>query len=108
MKKKMGFRAFILSEVIMAAAVIALAALALGAALTGALQIFRVSQAVTRGRLLAASHLEQAVAGVAERYLWEGDFQSVLTVLEEDGYTLWQVEVSGPGLAEPLRMVGGP
>ena len=53
-----GFRGFILMEVIMAAAVIALAALVLGAALAGAMQIFRASQAVTRGRLLAASHQE--------------------------------------------------
>lgn len=103
-----GLRGFILMEVIMAAAVIALAALVLGAALAGAMQIFRASQAVTRGRLLAASHLEQAAAGVAEPFLWEGELQSTLTVLEGEGYILWQAEVSGPGLAKPLRLVGGP
>ena len=95
-------------EVIAAGAIIALAALALGLALTSALQIFQASRAVTRGRLLAASHLEQAAAGIAEPYLWDGNLQSTLTVLEQEGYVLWQAEVQGPGLTMSLRMVGGP
>ncbi len=95
-------------EVLAAAAIIALAALALLAALTSALQIFQVSQAVTRGRLLAASHLEQAAAGTAGPYLWDGNLQSTLTILEQEGYILWQAEVQGPDLLIPLRLVGGP
>lgn len=95
-------------EVIAAAAIIALASLALGLALTSALQIFHASRAVTRGRLLAASHLEQAAAGTAEPYLWDGDLKSALTIQEGEGYVLWQAEVQGPGLVKPLRMVGGP
>lgn len=95
-------------EVIAAAAIIAMAALALSAALTSALQIFRVSRAVTRARLLAACHLEQAAAGVAPPEIREGNLLSVLTVLEQEGCILWQAEVVGADLPKPLRMVGGP
>ena len=95
-------------EVLAAAAIIALAAVALLAALASALQIFQTSRAVTRGRLLAASHLEQAAAGTAGPYLWDGKLQSTLTILEQEGYILWQAEVQGPDLPKPLRLVGGP
>lgn len=95
-------------EVIAAAAIIALAALALSAALICALQIFQVSRAVTLARLLAASHLELAAAGVAPAQIREGNLQSFLTALEQDGYVLWQAEVVGADLPKPLRMVGGP
>lgn len=95
-------------EVIAAAAIIAMAALALSAALASALQIFKVSRTVTRARLLAAGHLEQAAAGVAPHEIREGNLLSVLTVLEQEGCILWQAEVSGADLPKPLRMVGGP
>lgn len=101
-------KGYILLEVQAAAALIALIALALTAAILSAGQIFQTAQGVTRGRLLAASHLEQAAAGKAETFLREGDFESTLTTIAGDGYSLWQAEVSGPGLKKPLRMVGGP
>ena len=99
---------FVLTEVLAAAATIALVSLALATALTGALQIFHIAQTVTRSRLLAASHLEQAAAGVAVQQLWDGDLRSTLSSTEVDGHVLWQAVVEGPGLAKPLRLVGGP
>lgn len=101
-------RGYVLLEVMAAAAVIALVATALFAAMAGALQIFGAARAVSRGRLLAAAHIELAAAGLAGPSLTEGGLTSVLTVLTAEGCTLWQAEVQGPGLAQPLRLVGGP
>lgn len=105
MERKKGY---ILLEVQAAAALIALTALALTAALLGAVRVFQTAEAVTRGRLLAASHLEKAAAGQVGTVLREGELESTLTPLAGDGYCLWQAEVIGPGLNKPLRMVGGP
>ena len=101
-------KGFILVEVVTAAAIIVLAAFALTAALAGASNIFHAARAITKGRLLAVSHLEQAAAGVVQSCLREGNLRSTLTLLEVDGLILWQVEVRGPGLTETLVMVGGP
>lgn len=108
MANNLSQRGYLLLEVAAAAAIIALVSLAVGVAMSSALQIFHSAQAVTRGRLLAASHLEQAAAGIGETNLWDGSLHSTLTTLTGEGYILWQVEVRGPGLLQPLRMVGGP
>lgn len=101
-------RGFILMEVVTAAALIALVSVTLFFALTGSLKIFRTAKAVTRGRLLAASHLALAQAGKANQWLVEDKLVSVLTFIEGDGFSLWQVEVSGGDLPQPLVLVGGP
>lgn len=101
-------KGYILVEVTAAAAVVAIAALALSAALITATQISLASRAVTHGRLLAKSHLEMAAAGDAPAQLHHRGLTSTLTTLEQDGHTLWRVEVHGPHLHKSLTVVGGP
>lgn len=102
---KIRKRGFILLEVIAAAAIIAVAALSLSAALITASQITAAAKAVTRGRLLAQSHLEMARAGVAPEILEESDLISTLILVEDH---LFHIEVQGTNLQKPLTMVGGP
>jgi len=105
---KMTSKGYILLEVTAAAAITAIAALSLSAALITAAHISAAAQAVTRGRLLAHSHLEQAAAGVAPTCLSDGPLSSTLTIHDVDGTLLWQVEVRGPNLHKPLKIIGGP
>jgi len=99
---------YILLEVVAAAAIIAIVALSLSAALIAASHISASARAVTRGRLLAQTHLEQGAAGVAPTHLYADELTSTMTVLELDGVILWQVVVQGPNLHKPLKVVGGP
>ena len=101
-------KGYILLEVTAAAAIIALSALSLSAALITTTQISATSRAVTQGRLLAQSHLQQAAAGVAPPHLYGNGLTSTLTIIEQDGNILWQVEIQGEHLIKPLRVVGGP
>lgn len=95
-------------EVLTAAAIIAVTALALSGALVTVSAITQASRAVTRGRLLAQSHLEQAAAGTAPQVLVDGDLVSILTPLDCDGIILWQAEVNGSYLHKSLKVVGRP
>lgn len=101
-------KAYILLEVVTAAAIIAIAVLALSAALITATQISLAARAVTHGRLLGQRHLEMAAAGVAPVHLHDDNLTSTLTTLEQEGQILWQVDIYGPNLHKPLMVVGGP
>lgn len=101
-------KGYILLEVVAASAILVIVALSLSCALISATAITEAARAVTRGRLLARSHLEQAAAGNVPETITDGDLVSVLTVLDWDGTILWQVEVSGGNLHRPLKVVGGP
>jgi len=99
---------FVLLEVVAAASIITLLALSLSVGLIAAMEMNAVARAVTQGRLMAQSHLAQAAAGVAPPQWEEDGLVSTLQPIEQGGLTLWQVEVQGDKLPQPLRMVGGP
>lgn len=103
-----GGKGYMLLEVLAATAILAITALSISAALITATSVAGTARAITRGRLLAQSHLEQAAGGNAPLRLDWGNLSSTLKCLEQDGCVLWEVVVQGPDLPCPLKVVGGP
>ena len=98
-------RGVVLLDVAAASAIMVLVALTLTGLFVTTLQVMECAQAVTRGRLVAQSHLELARAGLAPELHVEHGLTSELTFVEVNGVIYWQIEVRGTALLKPLRLV---
>lgn len=95
-------------EALVAGALLLLVSAALAAVLVTTSQISAAAQAVTKARLLAQSHLEQARVSGETGTIHQDSLTSTAVITEYDGREYWQIEVSGPNLPRPIRLVAAP
>jgi hypothetical protein len=104
----MNQRGSLLMEALVAGALLLLVSAALAAVLIATSQISVAAQSVTKARLLAQSHLAQVRVSGEASSIHQDLLTSIATIVEHEGRHYWQIEVAGPNLPRPLRLVAAP